>query len=262
MQEEMSRANKRAWETKAYEAWFRKNGSLEDEARRLSRDPRHALRQWLKYLGDPRGKRVLNLLGSRGAKAIPLAILGGDVTVVDISEDNRRYATEVAAAVGVPLKYICADAVNIPDEESLGTFDIVLMETGILHYFGDLGALFAVVHRRLAAGGRFVLNDFHPLRRVLTNLDNPTNPWGHYFNDTVLEGEVAFAHLVPEEDRPGLPHVLIRSWTVGDIVTAVASTGLSVRAFEEWPNTESPPTPEFFTLVADKVESALPPLYP
>ena len=36
--------------------------------------------------------------GRCGKKAIPLAVLGAEVTVFDISEDNRRYALEVAEA--------------------------------------------------------------------------------------------------------------------------------------------------------------------
>ena len=47
------------------------------------------------------GVRVANICGSCGKKAIPLALLGADVTVFDISEDNKRYAMETADAAGV-----------------------------------------------------------------------------------------------------------------------------------------------------------------
>lgn len=66
----------------------------------LQQDPAHTLRYWLKYTGDPSGLKVLNLLGSHGRKAICFSLLGADVTVVDISEENRLYACEVAEAAG------------------------------------------------------------------------------------------------------------------------------------------------------------------
>lgn len=262
MQEEVSRANKTAWETKAYQAWVRHHGTPAQLAEELKSIHRHHLRYWLKYIGNPSGKRVLNLLGSHGRKAISLALMDADVTVIDISEENRIYATQVAAAASVELNYICSDVLNIPNEESLGEFDIVLMEFGILHYFTDLKSIFSVVRRRLGANGRFMLTDFHPFARAWMTTDNLKHPTGNYFDDIIHEDEVAFARLLPEEERSGLGKVLIRNWTVGEVLTALASEGLFIRTFEEIPNAEDPRFPEFYTLIADKIGVQLPPLYP
>lgn len=262
MQEELARANKAAWETKAYEAWVRTYGTPEELAEELKIKNTHLLRYWLKYTGDPAGKRVINLLGSHGRKAIALALLGADVTVVDISEENRLYATQTAAAAGVKLDYICSDALRIPGEEALGEFDIVLMEFGVLHYFTDLSAIFTVVRRRLGPRGRFLLTDFHPFARAWMRTNQLSQPTGAYFDDSIRQGEIAFAKLLPEEDRSQLKDVLVRSWTVGEIITAIGSTGLRIRAFEEIPASENPRLPEFYTLVADQTDGELPPLYP
>lgn len=262
MQEQMARANKTAWETKAYQAWIQHHGSAEELAGRLKQDPKHPLRHWLKYIGNPAGLKVLNLLGSHGMKATCLALLGAEVTVVDISEENRRYASEVAAAAGVELNYICADVLKIPGEDALGTFDIVLMEFGILHYFTDLNAIFSVVSRRLTANGRLMLTDFHPFARAWMTTRNLQHPTGNYFDDTLKEGEVAFAKLLPEEERSGLAQVVTRGWTVGDIITSVASQGLYIRTFEEIRSPGDPRFPEFYTLIADHIEGQLNPLYP
>ena len=88
------------------------------------------------------------------------------VNVVDISEENRLYAMQVAAATGVSIDYICSDVLNIPNEETLGEFDIVLMEFGVLHYFTDLNSIFTVVRRRLrmlnqARGPHFSSSKWH-----------------------------------------------------------------------------------------------------
>ncbi|MCM3626046.1 class I SAM-dependent methyltransferase [Paenibacillus glycanilyticus] len=262
MQEELVKANKFAWETKAYEAWVRHFGMPAELAETLTQTGNHNLRYWLKYIGDPAGKRVLNLLGSHGRKAIALAMLGAEATVVDLSAENQRYALDVAAAAGVELHYICSDALHIPDEEALGQFDIVLMEFGVLHYFTDLQAIFNVVRRRLRPNGRFLLTDFHPFARAWATTYNLPEPSGNYFDRQVKEGDVAFAKLLPEEEREGLGKVLACSWTLGDILSAVAASGLYVRAFEEIPSSSNPHIPEFYTLVADKMELELAPLYP
>lgn len=254
LQDQFARVNKIAWEMKAYQAWIRRFGEPEVLAQMLKEDPRTPLRYWLKYIGDPSGKRVLNLLGSNGRKAICLALLGADVTVVDLSEENRLYACETAASAGVSLHYICSDALKIPDEASLGGFDIVLMEFGILHYFTDLNAIFAVVKRRLGANGRLLLTDFHPFARTWMSTRNLPHPSGTYFDGSVQEGEVAYAKLLPEEERAGLGKVLTRSWTVGEIINAVAAQGLFIRTFEEIPSKINPGLPEYYTLVADQMQ--------
>ncbi|ACT02194.1 class I SAM-dependent methyltransferase [Paenibacillus sp. JDR-2] len=262
MQERLVKANKIAWETKAYEAWVRQYGTPAELAETLRQTGSHNLRYWLKYIGNPAGKRVLNLLGSHGRKAIAFAMQGAEVTVVDLSAENQRYALDVAAAAQVKLNYICSDALSIPDEEELGQFDIVLMEFGVLHYFSDLYAIFDVVRRRLRTNGRFLLTDFHPFARAWVTTGNLTEPSGNYFEKGIKEGEVAFAKLLPEEEREGLGKVLACSWTVGDILSAAGASGLFIRAFEEIPSSKSPNVPEFYTLVADKIDTALAPLYP
>lgn len=262
MQEELARMNKAAWETKAYQAWIATFGTPDELAKDLTLKRSHHLRYWLKYIGNPAEKRVLNLLGSNGRKAISLALYGADVTVVDISEENRLYAMQVAAAAGVQIDYICSDVLSIPNEESLGEFDIVLLEFGILHYFTDLSALFSVVQRRLRPHGRLILTDFHPFARAWATTYNLTNPTGNYFDHHIYESEVAFAKLLPEEERSGLNRVLIRGWAVGDIVSAISSAGLYIRTFEEIPSPTNLQIPKFFTVVADKMNVPLPPLHP
>lgn len=263
MQEQLSRANKVAWETKAYQAWTRHLGTPGEHAQSLKTDFRHPLRHWLKYIGDPSGKRVINLLGSHGTKAICLALLGADVTVVDISEENRLYAMQAATEAGVALNYICSDVLSIPNESELGEFDIVLMEFGILHYFSDLVPLFSLVSRRLLSGGRLILTDFHPFSRKMLEIRDGVleiKPDANYFDDAIKEGGLAYVNLLPEEDRDDLPKCLLRHWTAGEIITTVASQGLFIRIFEEIPSS-SPTFPEFYTIVADKEDVRLSPLY-
>lgn len=63
MQEKLVIMNKVAWETKAYQAWVEKYGTPDELAVQLKLKHKHHLRYWLKYISDPAGKRVINLLG-------------------------------------------------------------------------------------------------------------------------------------------------------------------------------------------------------
>ena len=40
------------------------------------------------------------------------------------------------------------------------------MEGGILHYFEDIATVFHKTHRMLKCGGRLILDDFHPYRKL------------------------------------------------------------------------------------------------
>jgi SAM-dependent methyltransferase len=261
MQENQTEANRLAWNTKAYDAWMIHFGTPSEQAGKLRKDPKYPLRRWLKYIGEPRGQRIINLLGSTGSKAIPLAILGAEVTVVDISEENRRYALEVSKAADVKVEYINADVLNIPNEEDLRDFDIVLMEFGILHYFSDLNLIFSIVTRMLKTNGRFILTDFHPFASKLLN-DSGNNitlkPEANYFQSSLVEDTIAFNGFLPEDERTSLPKVLLRKWTLGEILTALAGEGMYLRSLEEEPNPQHKNFPAFYTVVADKITANSP----
>ncbi|QYR21862.1 class I SAM-dependent methyltransferase [Paenibacillus sp. sptzw28] len=109
------------------------------------------MRKHIGYLGDVKGKKIAVLLGSSGRKAIPLAILGGLVTVVDISPENQRYALEVAREAGVEIEYIVSDVFEINMDKLKHAYDIVYLEGGILHYFADLAPFARIVHDLLKA---------------------------------------------------------------------------------------------------------------
>ena len=100
--------------------------------KKLMEDPLREVDHYLPYIQSPEGKRIINLLGSKGNKAVSLALLGADVTVVDISASNAKYANELADAAGVSIEYVVSDVLHVQFSES---FDIVLLELGVLHYF-------------------------------------------------------------------------------------------------------------------------------
>lgn len=262
-QKEHSSTNEKAWNSGPYEAWLARYGTPEEAAEKLRTNPQGRLRGLLPYIGELQGKKVANLLGSHGGKAVAMALLGADATVVDIASENARYGQELARYAGVTLRYVVSDVLELPDEELSGDYDLVLMEFGILHYFTDLAPLMAVVKSLLKQGGRFVLQDFHPVTtKLITSKGTTANirkhkVTGNYFDTSVKEVEVAYKKFLPEEERAELPMVKQRYWTLGEIVTAVARTGLMIRELAEEPNQSSDVfdmgIPKSFTLVADKL---------
>ena len=61
-------------------------------------------------------------------KAIPLALLGADVTILDISEDDKKYAMEVAAAANTEIAFEVGDVIDIDLGRYAEYFDVVFRE--------------------------------------------------------------------------------------------------------------------------------------
>lgn len=90
--------NKTAWEYSAYDFRVEHNGTPEERARPDAKDPVKMLRRYAAYFDRYEDVKIANICGSCGKKAVPLALLGAQVTMFDISEDNRRYALETPLA--------------------------------------------------------------------------------------------------------------------------------------------------------------------
>ena len=99
--DESTRQHKKAWEYDAYNFWVRQCGTPEERARQDMENPRGMLRKYAGYFDRFEGVRIANICGSCGKKAVPLALLGADVTVFDLSEENRWYALDTARAAHV-----------------------------------------------------------------------------------------------------------------------------------------------------------------
>ena len=247
-----SRQHKLAWEYDAYAFWCRHNGTPAELAARIAENPTAALRRYAAYLLPCEGKRIANICGSCGKKALPLALLGAEVTVFDLSDDNRRYALEMAAAAGATLDYQVCDVMDIDLTVYGQQFDTVFMEGGVLHYFHDLPAFLTVMHALLKPDGRLVLSDFHPFTKLQDTLGLQTATMA-YFSTDVFEGEMAHARFYDEETRRRFPKCLYRKYTVSEIINDVIAAGFILRRFDEHPAWEDRTRPGEFTLLADKL---------
>ena len=253
-QTEHSRANRAAWSHRAYEAWQHGYGSPPEAAASIREDPEIILREYREHLGDVRGKVVANLLGSHGRRAVALAILGAEVTVVDISAENQRYALELARAAGVTIEYIVSDILEWKTESLADHFDTVLMEYGILHYFVQLDPLVRLLEKILKPAGKVVLHEFHPIDKKCGLIEEGGRLilQGDYFSRQITEKPLPHQGSFSAEEVESFPLCRVRYWQLGEVVTAIAVNGLHVEKLLEQPHMEYSTLPGTFTLVATK----------
>lgn len=246
---EYSAQNKEAWEYNVYDFWLREAGAPSERAKRIVKDPIRELKWYSGYFDTFENVRVANICGSCGKKAVPLAVLGAEVTVFDISEDNRKYALELAQAAQVHIGYEVCDVMQIDMDRYRGYFDIVFMEGGVLHYFHDIGMFMDIMYELLKPGGKMICSDFHPLTKV-TDVLNFGMPARGYFDAGVFEGEMPHAKFYDTEIREKIPKCKYRKFTLSEIINAVISSGFTLRRFDEHPAWTNRELPGEFTVVA------------
>ena len=249
--QEYSLQNKKAWEFSAYEFWVKESGAPADRAQKALADPIGMLKRYAGYFDTYAGVRVANICGSCGKKAIPLAILGADVTIFDISENNKRYAVEVAEHANVHIDFQVGDVLEIDLEKYGQAFDVVFMEGGILHYFHNIRQFMGIMHALLKPGGKILCSDFHPFTKISDLLDFGY-PSMSYFSEDIFEGEMAHARFYPEEIRTQMPKCSYRKYTVSEIVNGIIGAGFVLDRFDEHPSWTRPEVPGEFTAVAVK----------
>lgn len=252
--------NQQSWNNETYNAWVNRFGTPQDAIIKLRKDPSKTLSSISHKLGQVEGKKIMNLMGSNGTKAVSLALLGANVTVVDFSEGNRQYAMELAAHADVTIDYILSDVLKLTQEQLSGDYDIVFAEMGILHYFSDLRPFFNIICKLLKKDGILLIRDFHPVSTKLISSRGTTakirkhKVTGDYFDTSLKETEVSYSKYLDGEELT--QKVFLRQWNLGEIITGIAESGLIIQSLEEEPNrscdTYDKGIPKTFIVVAKK----------
>ncbi len=252
--------NEKSWNNETYDAWINRFGEPHEVVNKISKDPSKMISTLYSKFGNVEGKKIMNLMGSNGTKAVSLALLGAEVTVVDFSEGNKQYAMKLATEAGVKIEYILSDVLKLTDTQLSGDFDIVFAEMGILHYFTDLKPFMEIIYKLLKNDGLFVIRDFHPISTKLITSRGSTakvrkhKVTGDYFNTSLKEKDVSYSKY--SSNSESTQKVLLRMWNLGEIVTSIADGGLIIKSLEEEPNLSSDifdkNIPKTFTVVAKK----------
>ncbi|WP_155593992.1 class I SAM-dependent methyltransferase [Lysinibacillus cavernae] len=247
---EQSIKNKKAWEYRAYEYWNKSYGAPNDLANQILEDPKSHLKKHKQYFEQIEGKKIANLCGSNGRKAVPLALLGAEVTVFDISEENKKYALELAKNAKTAMNFIVTDIYDIDLIKYQGYFDMLYLEGGILHYFNDIDKLMAILYSLLKNNGQMVLSDFHPLRKCINTGGKDFN----YFDKEFQAGDVAYKNFFDENEQQDFPNVSIRLYTLSEIINSVIKSGFKLETFDEHRGWNNENIPWEFTILACKLK--------
>jgi 2-polyprenyl-3-methyl-5-hydroxy-6-metoxy-1,4-benzoquinol methylase len=128
----------------------------------------------LDIIGDPRGKRILDIGSGLGESAIYFAMKGADVTAADISPKMVELCMETAKKNGVSVRGIVTTAENLTCEDDY--FDVVFA-ANVIHHINDRPRMLKNIHGALKQGGLFIAIDpikYNPLinvyRRMATDV--------------------------------------------------------------------------------------------
>ncbi len=121
-------------------------------------------------LGDPNGKRVLDVGCGDGTNAVTLAKLGAHVTGIDISSKSIEIARERAQVNGLSdrIELICVP-LEIADL-SPGSFDIVWGDAILHHLIAELDDVLGSLTRCLKPGGLAIFSEPVNFNRALRRM--------------------------------------------------------------------------------------------
>ena len=173
------------------------------------------------WLGDLHNRDVAVLGSGDNEVVFALAGQGARVTSVDISERQLDVARARARELGLTITFIRADVTDLGNLRD-ASFDLVYTGGHVAVWVSDLRRFYAEAARILRPGGRLVVSEYHPVRRVWKGLRDRLELANDYFQRGPFE----------YSDATGPRHEF--QWTVGDYVGAVLETGCELLAVEEF----------------------------
>jgi SAM-dependent methyltransferase len=224
-------ANRRGWNAAA-----RAGQGQADKSRNWQEcytDPtRLFLETELRFLSDVAGKNVCVLGSGDNLAVFALAGLGATVTSVDISEEQLAIAAGRASELGISVDFVRADVTDLSALDGK-TFEIVYTGGHVAVWVSDLRRYYREAVRILKAGGLFVVNEYHPFRRLWKDRRDALELAFGYFDrgphqwDRADEIEGAAPGSLPSYEF---------HWTVSEFISAVVKAGTELLVVEEQGN--------------------------
>jgi len=188
------------------------------------------------FLKNVQEKDVCVLGSGDNQLVFALAGMGGKVTSVDISERRLEIAKERAHTLGLEVTFLRADVTDLGSIRD-GSFDLVYTGGHTSVWVSDIRKYYAEAVRILKPGGTFVVNEYHPIRRMWLESEG-LKPCRRYFN----RGPYKY------QSDEGLPTFEFH-WTVADHVQAVVDAGCILLKVDEYGEADDEPIhPDLHTL--------------
>lgn len=221
-------ANQQRWEAAAA-AWA-KGADSRGLWRRCHREPHLVLSdRELAYLSDVAGRRVCVLGSGDNQVVFALAGLGAVLTSVDISRNQLDVAQERAHELGLTVSFLQADVTDLSALAD-GSFDVVYTGGHVAVWVSDLRTYYAEAARILEPGGLFVVDEYHPFRRIWRDSEDALIVESPYFDRGPFEYDVSAEIL---HRPPGMLKSYEFHWTVGDYLNAVLAAGCDIVEVDE-----------------------------
>ena len=180
-------------------------------------------------LSNVADRSLLHLQCNLGSETLSWARLGARVTGIDISDEAISFAERLAAEsrLSEQARFIRSDVYALP--ETLDeTFDVVFASYGALCWAPDLEGWAEVAARYVAPGGELLLVDLHPAGMALNG--DPNDPSGRSLH---FLGPYFHTPEPVAEETPGEPTVYAWGYSLGEVVTVLAATGLRIESLRE-----------------------------
>ena len=201
----------------------------------------------LELLGSIDGLRLVHLQCNAGQDSLSLAVLGAEVTGVDISDEAIEFAQQLSIDSGIPADFIRADIFDWFVQAEPQSFDIVFCSYGAICWVSDLEVWAQGVAKLLRSGGRFVTVDFHPFSMVFDQHFEIAYPyfaqgeplsWDDGVSDYVGLAGTALAPygFIKGESPFTNPHPVHEfQWGLGEVFQALIDAGLTLKITREYP---------------------------
>jgi len=226
---DMHRANQVKWNASA-QNWA-ENADSRGLWRRCSNEPELVLdKVILEHLHDIVGKEVCVLGSGDNEVVFAIAGMGAKVTSVDISKKQLDVASERAKDLGLDIHFVQGDVTHL-DVLNDESFDIVFTGGHVAVWVSDLMQYYSEASRILKPEGLFIIDEYHPFRRVWKESETELQVEMSYFK----RGPFTYAQsdnvLYPEKGE------LVSyefHWTVADFMNAVIKNGCRILEVHEF----------------------------
>ena len=224
--------------------------------RRCHEDPKLVfVPEEMKYFHSISGKKVCVLGSGDNLAVFALAGMGAQVTSVDISQEQLSTARERAELIGLTVTFVEADVTDLAILDK-GYFDVVYTGGHVAVWVSDLYRYYAEAVRILKRDGIFMINEYHPFRRIwkfdvghleIENDYYDRGPFRYVLDDDILH-----------KNQGSLPSYEFH-WRVSDFLNAVIMAGCEIVDSAEfgthvgdWEGAPMQGLPENFMIVGRK----------
>lgn len=185
----------------------------------------------LEELTDVAGKTMLHLQCHFGMDTMSWARMGAKVTGIDFSSKAISLAKSLSKELDIPARFIESELYDLPkvlDER----FDIVFTSYGVKAWIRDTPEWAGLIARYLKPGGIFYMVEFHPMLGMFDD-DGEKLEYPYFFSAEPMKFAAEGNYADPGHDFKHDSYEWFHS--LGEIVTALISTGLKIEYLHEFP---------------------------